>query len=70
MTPNQMFGGNFAQALQKFKANPLQMIAQRRLNVPQSMVNDPSAIIQHLLSTGQISQDQLNNAYAMMQKIR
>lgn len=56
------------QALQQFKANPMQMLLQRKLNVPQNMMNDPSAIINHLLQTGQISQDQINAAYQMMQR--
>ena len=56
------------QALQQFKANPAQMLLQRKLNVPQNMMNDPSAIINHLLQTGQISQDQINAAYQMMQR--
>ncbi len=63
----QMFGGGFNQMLQQFKANPMQMILQRRFNIPQNMTGDPNAMIQHLLSTGQISQNQLNSAYSFMQ---
>ena len=59
----------FMQALQQFKANPMQMLLQRRLNVPQNMMNDPSAIINHLLQTGQINQNQINQAYQTMQSI-
>lgn len=57
------------QAVQQFKANPMQMLLQRRLNVPQNMMNDPSAIINHLLQTGQINQNQINQAYQMMQSL-
>lgn len=60
--------GNIMQMVQQFKANPMQMIMQRRMNVPQSMLNDPQSIINHLLQTGQISQEQLNSAYQMMQR--
>lgn len=63
-TPNMM------QMLQQFKANPMQMLIQNRLNVPQSMANDPNKIIQHLLQTGQVSQQQVNNAYQMIQKMK
>lgn len=59
----------FMQALQQFKANPMQMLLQRRLNVPQNMMNDPSAIINHLLQTGQINQNQINQAYQTMQNL-
>lgn len=61
---NQM---NFQQALQQLKTNPMQMLIQSRLNVPQNMMNDPNAIIEHLLKTGQVNQSQVNRAYQMMQ---
>ena len=65
MTMNDLF----AQA-QQLRSNPMQFLIQRRLNVPQSMLGDPNAIVKHLLSTGQISQQQVNSAYQMVQKIR
>lgn len=57
---------NMMQMLQIFKANPAQYLLQRKLNVPQSIMNDPNAIIQHLLSTNQISQEAVNRAYQQM----
>ena len=65
-----MLGGNMAQMLQQFKANPMQMLLQKRLNVPQNMMNDPNAILQHLVSTGQVSQQQINQAYQMAQRFK
>ena len=56
--------------LQQFKSNPMQFLLQRRFNVPQNIANDPSAIMNHLLSTGQISQQQVNQAYQMAQRFR
>lgn len=58
------------QMLSQIKSNPVQFLLQRRLNIPQDIGNDPNAILQHLVSTGQISQQQLNNAYQMAQKFR
>lgn len=64
MTPN-------LQMLQQLKANPMQFLLQRRMNLPQNInVSDPQAILNHLLKTGQISQDQVNNAYQMMGRFR
>ena len=64
MMPNQMMG-----MLQQLKNNPLQFLMQRRMNIPQGMsMNDPQAIINHLISTGEVSQQQLNAAYQMMQR--
>ena len=52
--------------LQQLKANPLQFLMQRRMNVPQNIpMNDPQAILNHLMQTGQISQQQIDSAYQM-----
>lgn len=59
--------GNIMQMLPAFKANPLGFILKQKLNVPSEIVNDPNAILQHLLTTGQISQNQINTAYQEIQ---
>lgn len=57
--------------LQQLKANPMQFLMQRRLNLPQSVsVSDPQAILNHLVQSGQVSQEQINNAYQMAQRFR
>jgi len=61
---------NILGMLPQFKANPLQFLLQQRMNIPQNMVNDPNAILNHLLQTGQVSQQQINNAYRMAQQFR
>lgn len=45
------------------KSNPVQVLSQR-FNLP-SNLNNPQDIIQHLLNSGQISQDQVNRAMQM-----
>lgn len=60
---------NLMQMLQQFKANPMQMLMQRGMNVPQG-INNPSDILNHLLQTGQINQNQVNAAYQMAQRFR
>ena len=66
MMPNQMLG-----MLQQLKANPMQMLLQKRMNLPQNIsTNDPQAILNHLVQTGQVSQQQINNAYQMAQQYR
>ena len=67
-----MGGGqpNLMQMVQQLKSNPLQFLMQRRFNVPQNIAQDPNAILQHLLSSGQVSQQQINSAYQMAQKFR
>lgn len=50
---------------QQLRSNPMQLLA-RRFNIPQNInLNDPNAITQHLLNTGQVTQEQYNNANNM-----
>lgn len=50
---------------QQLRTNPMQLLA-KRFNLPQGMnMNNPNDIIQHLLNTGQISQQQVNSVMGM-----
>lgn len=51
------------QALPQIKRNPMQFVIQRKWNVPQNLMGDPDAIINHLLQTRQIPQEAVNWAY-------
>ena len=42
------------------RSNPVQFLAQRRLNLPQNFQGGPREIVQYLLNSGQMSQDQFN----------
>lgn len=71
--PNNPFfmgGGapNLPQMLQQLKANPMQMLG-KRFNLPQGIAADPNAILQHLLQTGQVSQQQLNSIYQQAERL-
>ena len=57
---------NPMQMFQQFRQNPAQFLMQRKLNVPQNIMNDPNAIINHLMQSGQVSQDAYNRARQMM----
>jgi len=65
-----MMNNQLLQNLQQLKSNPVGFLMQRKLNVPANMANDPSAIVNHLLKTGQISQEQVNRAYQQMGQLR
>ena len=55
---------------QRFRQNPMQMLNQR-FNIPQNInMNDPNDIIQHLLNTNQVTQEQVNNAMRMRNQLR
>lgn len=56
---------NMFSMLQQLQNNPMTMLS-RRFNIPQNMdMSDPNTIIQHLMSTGQVSQQAYNNARNM-----
>ena len=59
---------NPMQMLQQLKADPMRFLAQR-FNLP-SNLHDPQAILNHLMKTGQVSQEQINRAYQMAQRFR
>lgn len=64
-SPNMM-NPNIMQMLGRLRQNPVQFLMERKFNIPANVSSDPNAIIQHLLKTNQISQDQINKAYQMM----
>lgn len=59
---------NQERILQNFRQNPasiLPMLSQR-FNIPQGIdMNNPDAILQHLLNTNQVSQEQVNKVMQM-----
>lgn len=56
---------DFMNLYNQLRQNPMQILSQR-FNIPQNVnMNDPNSIIQHLLNTGQISQNQVNQAMGM-----
>ena len=56
------FQGMMGQA-QSFFQNPIGVMMSKKMNLPQGMpLNDPNQIIQYLMNSGQLSQDQYNQA--------
>lgn len=55
---------------QSFMSNPMQFMAQRKLNIPQQYLNDPNGAIQYLMNSGRITQDQYNRAVNMSNQLQ
>lgn len=56
---------DIADLYQRFRQNPIQMLNQR-FNIPHNVnLNDPNAILQHLMNTGQVTQNQVNQVMQM-----
>lgn len=64
-----MMMNNPMQMLQQLKANPMQFLQRAGLNVPTNL-NDPNEIIQHLMNSGQISQERYNQARQMAARFK
>lgn len=59
-----MMNPRLIQMLAQLKRNPAQMLAQK-FKLPSNMSSNPNEIIQYLLNSGQISQEQVNQAMQM-----
>lgn len=69
MMNNPMMGMNPMQMVQQLKANPIQFLQRAGFNVP-SNLNSPNDIIQHLMNSGQISQQRYEQARQMVAQFR
>lgn len=67
---NQQSKPDIKQMFNEFKANPAQMLIKAKFNLPDNIGSDPQAIVQHLLNTGQITQQQVNAAQGRLQWFR
>lgn len=64
-----MMMNNPTQMLQALRQNPMQFLTRAGYNIPANL-NDPNAIIQHLMNSGQISQQRYNQARQMAMQFR
>lgn len=55
--------------LARLRQDPLGVLRQRGFNLPANM-SDPAAILQHLLNSGQVTQQQVDQAKMMAQKLQ
>ena len=69
MRTNPLMGMNPMQMIQQLQANPIQFLQRAGFNVPNN-INSPNDIIQHLMSSGQVSQDAYNKARQMAEMFK
>lgn len=65
MNQQQMGNNNFLGNFQRFMQNP-----SGYLQIPQNMAKDPKAVIQHLMDTGRINQQQYMQAKRMADQMQ
>lgn len=61
--------GNMMNQLQQLKQNPAQMLRQAGLNVPDNMMGNPQAMVQHLIQTGQVGGPALQRVMPMIRQL-
>lgn len=59
-----MINTNILNLYNQLRSNPMGLI-RSRFNLPDNVGNNPQDIIQHLLNSGQVTQEQVNNAMQM-----
>lgn len=69
---NNFFGmfqnvGNIFSMFQQFMQNPMSAFVNRGMRIPPNIQNNPEAITNYLRSSGQMSDDQYNQAAQMAQ---
>lgn len=55
---------------EEFKKNPTQALIKAKFKIPDTVGSEPQAIVQHLLNSGQITQQQVNAARSQLQMFR
>lgn len=63
---NQNGSNNLFSEYQALRSNPIQYLMRKSLRVPPEIANNPEAIVQYLMNSGQMSQQQFNE---LQQKI-
>ena len=46
---------NMQEALRRLQSNPKEFMQRAGVNIPEEMMNDPKAMVMHLLQSGQVS---------------
>lgn len=60
---------NIFQAVQQFRQNPAAFLQRSGFKIPANL-NDPNAIIQHLMNSGQVSQQKYEQARRLVDSMR
>ena len=56
-------------SMQDLQRDPIGMAKQRGFNIPENLAGNPQAMVQHLIQTGQIGGQKLQQAMQMIQRM-
>ena len=57
------------EALRKLQSNPQEFLQQKGVTVPQEMLNNPQAMVMHLIQTGQVNSPMLQRIMPMIRQM-
>ena len=60
---------NIQEALQRIQRNPQEFFRQAGVNVPAEIVNDPQAVVMHLINTQQIGGNVMQRIMPMIRQM-
>ena len=60
---------NIQEALQRIQRNPQEFFRQAGVNVPPEIMNDPQAIVMHLINTQQIGGNMMQRIMPMIRQM-
>lgn len=60
---------NMMQALQQLKTNPQEFFRQAGMDVPAELLNDPKAMVQHLINSGKVNNQMLQMVMPMIKRM-
>ena len=60
---------NMQEALKQLQSNPAEFLKQAGMNVPTEMLNNPQAMVMHLINTHQVGGQMLQRIMPMIQQM-
>ena len=60
---------NMQEALRRLQSDPRSFLQQAGMNVPEELMNNPQAIVKHLINTNQVGGQMLQRIMPMIQNM-
>ena len=64
-----MFNPNVQDALRRLQSNPREFLQKAGMKVPDELMNDPQAIVTHLVNTNQVGGQMLQRVMPMIRQM-
>ena len=65
-----MMNNNMQEMLRNLQSNPKEFLDKAGVNVPEEMLNNPQAMVMHLIQTGQVKSPMLQRIMPMIRQMK